>query len=101
MQEEDERISKEVFKQIMVDKTDVIMIIMATMALIFFGTVCVYGIWYATTYTTIYTMPNGIECTMSDITGGGFGGATHEFYSCSNGKVYINPEYYTQRDVKQ
>ncbi len=41
-----------------------------------------------------YEMPNGIQCKQNTITGGGFGGATHEFYGCSDGKRYINPEYF-------
>jgi hypothetical protein len=43
---------------------------------------------------TYYVMPDGIECKVEIITGGGFGGATHEFSQCSNGKTYINPETY-------
>lgn len=45
-----------------------------------------------TTYK--YKMPNGIICKQSYTTGGGFGGATHEFRDCSDGKIYVNPETY-------
>jgi len=47
-----------------------------------------------------YKMPNGILCKSSRITGGGFGGATQEFFGCSDGKRYINPETYTKYKVK-
>ena len=45
---------------------------------------------------TSYEMPNGIICERDSITGGSFGGATHEFYDCSDGKKYINPESYVE-----
>ena len=45
---------------------------------------------------TDYKMPDGVICKSDTITGGGFGGATHEFSKCSNGKVYINPETYLE-----
>ncbi len=45
---------------------------------------------------TSYKMPNGIICESDMTTGGGFGGATHEFFNCSDGKRYINPETYRQ-----
>lgn len=47
-------------------------------------------------FRTRYEMPNGIVCNSSIITGGGFGGATHEFYRCSDGRRYVNPEYYNK-----
>lgn len=47
---------------------------------------------------TSYKMPSGVICQSDKTTGGGFGGATHEFYDCSDGKTYVNPETY--REVK-
>lgn len=52
--------------------------------------------WFAPMSKLKYEMPNGIMCEGSRITGGGFGGATNEFYACSDGKTYINPETYTK-----
>lgn len=49
---------------------------------------------------TRYKMPNGVICKHSDITGGGFGGATNEFSGCSDGKRYINPETYSKHKTK-
>ena len=34
---------------------------------------------------TEYEMPNGVVCKMEMTTGGGFGGATHEFRKCLDG----------------
>lgn len=47
-----------------------------------------------------YEMPNGVVCRYDGITGGAFGGATHEFYGCSDGKKYINPESYKTFHVR-
>ena len=49
---------------------------------------------------TRYVMSDGVICKSSTITGG-IGSATHEFYHCSNGKRYINPETYEKRKTKR
>ena len=41
---------------------------------------------------TSYEMPNRVICKLE--TGGGFGGATHEFTMCSDGKRYVNQKSY-------
>jgi len=40
-------------------------------------------------YKEIYLMPNSIECLHLSAAG-----SNYEFYSCSDGNRYINPEYY-------
>lgn len=63
--------------------------------------ISIYGFYEVRdTLNTRYKMPNGIVCKSSTITGGGFGGATHEFYGCSDGKRYVNPETYRKYRVK-
>ena len=46
-----------------------------------------------------YVMPDGTRCIWSDIKGGSYGGATHEFSSCDNGLAYINPETFDVVDI--
>ncbi|MFW9873511.1 MAG: hypothetical protein ACFFG0_10440 [Candidatus Thorarchaeota archaeon] len=64
--------------------------------IVLFGGLLLYALAYDINCPTYYVMPDGAKCKISEITGGGFGGATHEFYSCNNGKHYINPEYYSK-----
>ncbi len=67
-----------------------------TFLLIVFGLLLLlFGIFmiYEDTKTS-YKMFDGIICEQDIIRGGVFGGATHEFRECSNGKIYINPETY-------
>ena len=40
-------------------------------------------------------MPNNIMCKYSYTNR-----ATHEFYECSDGNRYINPEYYKKMKIK-
>ena len=43
-----------------------------------------------------YKMPDGTFCSTSEHISVGWGGSTHEFYRCDNGRKYINPDYYTR-----
>jgi hypothetical protein len=53
-------------------------------------------LWGATRDNGIrYVMPNDVVCKFSELTGNNYGKATHEFRSCSDGRRYINPEYYS------
>lgn len=41
-----------------------------------------------------YEMPNGVICEVSEN-----GRDAHEFRYCSDGKEYINPEYFKYKDI--
>jgi len=63
--------------------------------------VVTYLYCYSDYVRNIYIMPNGVKCYSDLITGGGFGGATHEFYLCDDEKTYINPEHYETKTIIQ
>ena len=50
-------------------------------------------------YDYYYEMPNGVICNFSDVVESGWGAATHEFRSCQDGKIYINPDFYKETTI--